>query len=139
MAKYTNAYVIPAVGPVPGGVLYDKYGNFSYFADVSSLVDKTQTPTDLVISRSGAQVEYYMRSKGKFSRAGGDAYRTVGIQLTKGAIPGVTVRLVSGAETRQFQYEGNLSSLYNWIKNNANVDVDMYGPSGTPYVEIPAT
>ena len=136
MAKYTNAYVIPAVGPVPGGVLYDKFGNFSYFGDTSGLVDLTKTAADKVISVSGTTVHYYMRSKGKFTRSGSTAYRTVGIQMAKGAIPGVTVILESGTEKRQFQYEGNLSSLYNWLKNNSLVVIDMFGPSGTPYVQI---
>ena len=138
MAKYAHAYVIPEVGPVPGGVLYDKFGNFSYFGDTSGLVDLTKSATDKVISVPGTTVHYYMRSKGKFTRSGSTAYRTVGIQMAKGAIPGVTVILQSPTEKRQFQYEGNLSSLYNWLKNNKLVTIDMFGPSGTPYVQISA-
>ena len=134
MAKYLHAFVIPDVGSFKGGVLYDKFGNLEYFADVSALTDLTKTGTDLEIPVSQASVSYYMRSKAKFTRQATTAYKSTGVQLLKGAIPGHTITLVSGDEKRQFQYNGNDSQLYAWLGDNALVDIDMYGPSGTPYV-----
>lgn len=137
MAKYEHAYVIPDVGPWKGGVLYDKFGNLSYFADVADLEDKTKTGEDKVISVRNHEKSYYMRSQSKYGVKLSTAYKSVGVQLLKGAIPGHTITLVSGDEKRQFQYDGNDSQLYAWIKANAKVIIDMYGPSGTPYVQIP--
>lgn len=137
MAKYLHAYVIPDVGPFKGGVIYDKYGNLDFFADTSALEDLTKTGEDKQISVSSSNVSYYMRSKGKFTRKATTAYKSVGIQLLKGAIPGHTITLVSGDEKRQFQYNGNDSQLYAWLGDNAKVVIDMYGPSGTPYVQLP--
>lgn len=137
MAKYSHAFVIPDVGPFRGGVLYDKFGNLDYFADVTGLEDLTKTGQDLQISVSSAQVAYYMRSKAKFTRKATTAYKSTGVQLLKGAIPGHTITLVSGDEKRQFQYDGNDSQLYAWLGDNSKVVIDMYGPSGTPYVQLP--
>lgn len=137
MAKYAHAYVIPDVGPFRGGVLYDKFGNLEYFADVSGLEDLTKTGTDKVIDVKQHDKQYYMRSKGKYSVKSHQAYKSTGVQLLKGAIPGHTLTLVSGDEKRQFQYDGNDSKFYSWLKDNSKVVIDMYGPSGTPYVQIP--
>ena len=84
----SHAFVIPDVGPFKGGVLYDKFGNLDYFADVSGLEDLTKTGEDLQISVNSANVSYYMRSKAKFTRKATTAYKSTGIQLLKGAIPG---------------------------------------------------
>ena len=137
MAKYQHAFVIPDVGPWSGGVLYDKFGNLEFFADVADLEDLTKTGEDKQIPVKKADVRYYMRSKGKYSRKETTAYKSVGIQLLKGAIPGHTITLVSGTEKRQFQYNGNDSQLYAWLGENSKVIIDMYGPSGTPYVQLP--
>ena len=137
MAKYQHAYVIPDVGPWKGGVLYDKFDNFKYFADVSGLTDQTKTGADKIIPVKQHSKKYYMQSQGQYTVSATNAYKSVGVQLLKGAIPGHTITLVSGAEKRQFQYDGNDSQLYAWIKANAKVIIDMYGKSGTPYVQIP--
>ena len=137
MAKYEHAYVIPDAGSWRGGVLYDKFGNLTYFADVAGLTDKTTTDEDKVIPVKQHSKSYYMRSQGQYTVSATSAYKTVGAQLVKGAIPGHTITLVSGDEKRQFQYDGNDSQLYAWLKANAKVIIDMYGPSGTPWAQIP--
>lgn len=137
MAKYAHAFVIPDVGPFRGGVLYDKFGNLEFFADVSGLEDLTKTGEDKVIDVKNHEKSYYMRSKSKYGIKTHKAYKSVGVQLLKGAIPGHTITLVSGDEKRQFQYDGNDSKLYAWLGDNSKVVIDMYGPSGTPYVQLP--
>ena len=137
MAKYSHAFVIPDVGPWKGGVLYDKFGNLEFFADVAGLEDLTKSGTDKVIEVRNHEKKYYMRSKAKYGVKLTQAYKSVGIQIAKGAIPGHTITLVSGDEKRQFQYNGNDSQLYAWLGSNAKVIIDMYGPSGTPYVQLP--
>ena len=137
MAKFLHAYVIPAVGAFKGGILYDKFGNLEFFADITGLEDLTKTGEDKVISVGSSKVNYYMRSKGTYSRSATTAYKSVGVQISKGAIPGHTITLVSGTEKRQFQYNGNDSQLYAWLGENSKVIIDMYGPSGTPYVQLP--
>ena len=136
MAKYANAYVIPAQGSLPGGVLYDKFGNFSYFADVSGLTDKAKEAETKAIPVSASSVSYYMRSKAKFQRKATTANKTVGAQLVKGAIPGHTITLQDADEKRQFQYDGNDSGLYAFLGSKQKVTLTMYGPSGTPYAEL---
>lgn len=138
MAKYQHAYVIPTQGPLPGGVLYDKFDNFKYFADVVGLVDKTQTEEEKAIPVAASSVSYYMRSKAKFQRSASTANKTVGVQLPKGAIPGHTITLEDASEKRQFQYDGNDSGLYAFLKAAAKVEITMYGPRGTAYTSIPA-
>ena len=46
MAKYAHAYVIPDGAKIKGGVLYDRWDNFKYFADVTGLDDKAATKAD---------------------------------------------------------------------------------------------
>lgn len=139
MAKYTHAYVIPAVGPFPGGVLYDKYDNFKWFAKAEGLEDLTKSGSDKVIDVRNHERQHYMRSKAKIGVKLHKAYKSVGVQLSKGAIPGHTITLVSGDEKRQFQYDGNDSQLYAWLGDNSKVVIDMYGPKGTPYVQLPVS
>ena len=65
------------------------------------------------------------------------------IRQTKGGTPGVTITLVGqGAtgpvERRQFGWTGSMSALYAWLKTTANISINMFGPTGTPYDPIPA-
>ena len=138
MAKYQHAYVIPDGAKIKGGILYDKFGNLSFFADVDALEDKTQSAKDFEIPVKQSSVQYYMRSKAKFTRSATTAYGSKGLQQMKGAIPGHTMTFVSGDKKRQFQYNGNDSGLVAWLKDNAKVEISLYGPSGTPYDPIPA-
>ena len=43
---YAHVYVIPDQGGIRGGDLYDKWGNLTFFADVTALVDKTRAAVD---------------------------------------------------------------------------------------------
>ena len=138
MAKYQHAYIIPDGAQIKGGVLYDRWGNFSYFADTAALVDKTQTATDVATPVTGFEREKFMRSNGKVQVSATTRYYTTGLRQQKGAIPGVPITLKSGVEKRAFMYDGNLSGLVIWLKDNALVDIDMFGPRGTPYDPIPA-
>jgi hypothetical protein len=62
----------------------------------------------------------------------------MGIRQTKGAIPGYTITLDDGTERRQFQYTGSMSGFYAWLKKATSKDVDLYGPTGTPYDPVTA-
>lgn len=140
---YQHIYVIPDQGNLRGGDLYDKFGNLSFFADVTALVDKTQTGVDLTVPVKASTRGRFMRDPAPYTVAATTRYVSMNIRQTKGGIPGVTVTLVGqGAtgpvERRQFQYTGGLSGLYAWLKTEANISINMFGPTGTPYDPIPA-
>ena len=136
MAKYAHAYVIPAQGILPGGTLYDKYGNFSYFVSVDGLEDKAKTTETRAIPVKAANVNYYMRSAATFARNATTRNVTVGAQLSKGATPGVPILLDDGNEQRTFMYDGNQSALYAYVSTNAAMSLTMYGPTGVPYAPV---
>ena len=138
MAKYQHAYVIPDGAKIKGGILYDRWSNLSYFADVTGLDDKAQTAADKETEVTGYSRPKFMRSKGKVSVKTTTRYYSVGLRQTKGALPGFTITLADNTEKRQFQYDGNMSGLVAWLKTKAQVDIDMFGPTGTPYDTIPA-
>ena len=137
MAKYAHAFVIPDGAKIKGGILYDKYGNLEFFADVAGLTDKANTPADKEMEVRNHEKSYYMNSIAKYGVKLHQAYRSTGIQLIKGATPGVPITLQSGDEKRDFMYSGNQSGLYAWLKDNAKVIITMYGSKGTPYQDIP--
>lgn len=138
MAKYQHAYVIPDGAKIKGGILYDKFGNLEYFADVSALEDKTQEGLDKETPVVQYKRKKFMNSKGEVSVKGTTRYYSVGLRQTKGALPGFTITLSDNIETRDFTYDGNLSGFVAWLKGVAKVDIDMFGPTGTPYDPIPA-
>ena len=137
MAKYAHAFVIPDGAKIPGGVLYDKYGNLEFFADVAALEDKANDPSDYEREVRNHEKSYYMGSIAKYGVKLHTAYGSQGIQLIKGATPGVPITLQSGDEKRDFMYSGNQSGLYAWLKDKAKVVITMYGSKGTPYQDIP--
>lgn len=137
--SYDHIYVIPDQGNMKGGLLYDKYSNLSYFADVTRLEDKTQTGVDLEVNVTGYSRGRFMRDPAPRSIAPQTRNVSMGIRQTKGAIPGYTVTLDDGIERRRFQYTGSMSGLYAWLKTTARVDVSLYGKTGTPYDPIQAS
>jgi hypothetical protein len=135
---YAHIFEIPDQGGMKGGDLFDRYGNLEYFAAVDALTDKTKTAADINPSVKAHSRSPYMNAKGKISVSAHERFLSTGIRQTKGAIPGVTVTLQGGSEKRQFQWTGTMSALYAWLKTTAQVDVIMFGPTGTPYDEIVA-
>ena len=79
-----------------------------------------------------------MGAKSKSSVSSHSRYSMQGVRQTKGAIPGYTVTFVGGDEKRQFQVTCTMSSLVKYVKDNAKMEVTLYGPTGTPYDPIPA-
>lgn len=137
MAKYQHAYVIPDGAKIKGGTLYDRWGNFSYFADVTALVDKTQTAADKETPVIAHTKSRFMNSKGTSSVPQSTRNYSTGLRQTKGALPGFNITLSDGTEDRIFTYDGNMSGLVAWLKQNALVIIEMYGPTGAPYDPIP--
>lgn len=140
---YQNIYVIPDQGNLKGGDLYDKFGNFSFFADVTGLVDKTQTGVDLVVPVSASTRGRFMRDPAPYTVAANTRYVSVNIRQTKGGIPGVTITLVGQnvggpIEKRQFGWTGTMSAIAAFLRANSNIAINMFGPTGTPYDPIPA-
>ena len=132
---YEKIYIIPdqAAGKYKGGELWDRYGNFDYFADVEALAEKTsQGQSDKELTIQTHKRLPYLNSKAEISVKEHPRYVAMGINQPKGARPGYTVTLVDSDEKRQFQYTGTLSALYVWLKANAAVDVTLYGPTGAP-------
>ena len=136
--SYDHIYVIPDQGAMKGGKLYDKYTNLAYFADVTSLEDKTQTGVDLEVNVTSHKRGRFMRDPAPSTIPQQTRNVSMGIRQTKGAIPGYKITLDDGVERRQFQYTGTMSGLYAWLKTAATKDVDLYGPTGTPYDPVPA-
>ena len=135
---YDHCYVIPDQGKMKGGKLYDKYSNLSYFADVTSLEDKTQTGVDLEVSVTSYKRGRFMRDPAPSTIPQQTRNVSMGIRQSKGAIPGDTITLDDGVERRQFQYTGSMSGFYAWLKTAATQDVVLYGSTGTPYDPVPA-
>ena len=140
---YAHIYEIPDQGNLKGGDLYDKFGNLSFFADVTALVDKTQTGVDLTVPVKAFNRERFMRDPAPYSVSASTRYVSMNIRQSKGGIPGVTITLVGqGAtgpvERRQFGWTGSMSAIAAWLRANSNIAIDMFGPTGTPYDPIPA-
>lgn len=134
---YDHIYVIPDTLSAKGGDFYDRYGNLSYFADVSGLADKTQGGYDITSTVKAHTREHFMRDPAPSNVDASTRFASYGVRQTKGAVPGYTVYLQSGTEKREFQYTGTMAGLLAWLKDNAIVIINMYGPSGTPYDPIP--
>ena len=135
---YQHIYVIPDQGAMKGGDLYDMHGNLVYFADVTALVDKTQTGVDKQIQRVGHTRSRFMRDPAPSTVVPTTVNVSVGLRQSKGATPGVVVTLASGSEKREFSWTGTMSALVAWLKTTAKVQIDLYGPTGTPYDPIAA-
>jgi len=135
--KATNIYVIPDNSNIKGGDLYDKFGNLQYFADVSGLDDKAQTGADISPSVSAHSRNSFMRDPAPSSVKAHTRYVSVGLRQSKGGFPGVAITLSDGTETRDFSYTGTMSGLVAWLKTTAKVDINLFGPTGTPYDTIP--
>jgi hypothetical protein len=141
---YAHIYEIPDQGNLKGGDLYDKFGNLSFFADVTALVDKTQTGVDLTVAVKAFNRERFMRDPAPYTVSASTRYVSMNIRQSKGGIPGVTITLVGQdiggpVERRQFGWTGSMSAIYAWLKLNSNIPIDLYGPTGTPYDPIPAS
>ena len=144
MAKYSHAYVIPDQGEndqLAGGVLYDRWDNFSWFADVADLDDASQ----LAIPRTSEVKEHkrsrFMNSKGKISMPRHNRDFISGIIRSKGALPGKTITLqanddLGGEEIRDFTYTGTMAAIYEFLKTACKRDITLYGERGTPYETI---
>ena len=135
--KVTNIYVIPDTGTYKGGKLFDRWGNLSYFADVTGLEEQDGNDADSTYSVKAHTRLPYMRAKGSINVSGHARKVVQGVRGTKGALPGYTVTLADDTEKRNFQYTGTMSCLYMWLKSKAKKDVTLYGKRGTPYQEIP--
>jgi len=134
----TNIYVIPDSSNIKGGDLYDKFGNFGYFADVTALEDKTTTGEDKVSTVKTYSRNSFMRDPAPSSVDSHQRYFSTGLRRSKGGYPGFDITLSDGIETRDFTYTGTMSALVAWLKTKAKVDINMFGPTGTPYKTIPA-
>lgn len=135
---YAHIYVIPDTLDAKGGDFYDKYGNLEYFADTAGLTDKTTTGYDVTSTVKAHTREHFMRDPAPSNVTTFSRFASVGIRQIKGAVPGYTVTLTDVDEKREFQYTGTMSGLVAWLKTTAKVDIQLIGPSGTPYDPIPA-
>lgn len=138
MAKYQHAYVIPDGAKIKGGILYDRWGNLAYFANVEALVDKAQTAEDKESPVKAHSRARFMNSKGQSSIPQTTRNYSTGLRQSKGALPGFNITLADETESRVFTYDGSMSGLVAWLKDKALVNIELYGPSGTPYDPIPA-
>lgn len=135
---YNHAYVIPDQGSMKGGVLYDKYSNLAFYADVDALIDKTNDQRDLQVSVKSHTRVKWLGDPNPSTVSAGTRNVSMGIRQAKGALPGVTIFLQADDERRAFTYNGGLSGFFSWLKTAAIKDVRMFGPTGTPYDEVKA-
>ncbi len=139
----SHIWEIPDQLGMRGGDLYDVHGNLTYFADTALLVDKTNSPVDKQINVKAHSAVRWMRDPAPFNRQAHTYQRSYGLGQMKGALPGYTVMFVSdaglpGEERRTFQYTGTLSALNAWLGDTAKMLVDVYGPSGSLSMSVPA-
>ena len=135
--KATHIYVIPDTSNIKGGDLYDKFGNLTYFADVTGLDDKTTTGADISPTVSAHSRSSFMGDPAPATVKGHTRYLSTGLRQSKGGFPGNSITLSDGTETRDFSYTGTMSGLVAWLKTTAKVEITIYGPKGTPYDAIP--
>lgn len=141
--QVTHIWEIPDQLQMRGGDFYDRWGNLTYFANTTLLVDKTRTGVDKAVTVKSHTRGGFMRDPAR-STVSATAYtRSYGMGRNKGALPGYTVTFVSdaglpGMERRDFQYTGTLSALVAWLKDTAKMQVDVYGPTGALTATVPA-
>lgn len=141
--KSTHIWIIPDQLGMRGGDLYDAYGNLTYFADTTALVDKTKTAVDKQVNVKATTRQRFMRDPAPYQVSATSYQRSYKMGRNKGALPGYTVVFVSDAglpleERRSFQYTGTLSALRAWLKDEAKMLIDCYGPSGSLSFTVPA-
>lgn len=143
MATANHIYVIPDQGGTTGGDLYDRWGNLSFFADVTSLTDKTRSAVDKSVTVKSHSRNSFMRDPAP-TNVGAFAYSaSFGLRRSKGGYPGDVITLVSdlglpGQEKRTFHYTGSMSALVAWLKTTAKMQINLFGPTNAPYDPIPA-
>ena len=135
--KVKVIYEIPDTATYKGGKLYDRWDNFKYFADVAGLESSALGGADAVYSVKEHQRLPYMRAKGTITIPEHPRKVVTGVRSSKGALPGYTVTLSDGTETRDFTFTGTMSCLYMWLKEKSAIPISLFGPTGTPYVEVP--
>ena len=141
--KTTHIWQIPDQLTMRGGDLYDRWGNLTFFADTATLVDKAANPEDKNVNVKAHTASRFMRDPAPYQVSATAYQRSYFGTPGKGALPGYTVVFVSdaglpGEETRSFQYTGTLSALVAWMKDNAKMLVDVYGPTGKLTASVPA-
>ena len=134
---YTKIWEINDGGVYGEGKIFDRWDNLKFFVKTDGLTDLTKTGKDVVSTVKAHSRPAYMGAKSKSSVQSHSRYSMQGVRQTKGAIPGYTVTLVGGDEKRQFQFTGNMSALVQYVKDNAKIEVTIYGKRGTPYDPIP--
>lgn len=141
--RTNHIWEIPDQLSMRGGDLYDMYGNLTYFADTSLLVDKTTSAVDKAVTVKAHTASRFMQDPAPYQVAATAYTRSYGGGRNKGALPGYTVTFVSdgglpGEEKRDFQYTGTLSALVAWLKDEAKMLVEVYGPTGRLNATVPA-
>ena len=139
MTNVAIVYEIPPVkvDGVPGGKLYDTFGNFSSFADVSGLTTSETDNSEKEVSYAKHTREKFMRDPAPANIPARTAKYVAGIQRAKGGLPGFTVTFqatIDGkVEKRDFTFDGAVTGLWLWMTENCKQDTLMWGKTGNPY------
>ena len=135
-------YTIPDAesNGVKGGKLYDVWGNFDQFADVSGLETDTSDNVEMSVDIGGHKRERFMRDPAPANISAKTLKYVRGIQKSKGGLPGYSITLqatISGkVETRQFTFDGSQTGLYLFMQDKCLQDTLMWGKTGNPYEPI---
>lgn len=134
--KAAKVYVIPDQGSMTGGKLYDRWGNFDFFADVTALDELTSTAVDKTVSVPVHDRGRFMRDPAPTNVAAYSYSKSFFGMPGKGAYPGKTFTFASfeddgtTPQVRDFTFTGTNSALVAWLKTTAERDIDIYGERG---------
>ena len=135
-------YEIPDGGTngVKGGTLYDVWGNFDQFADVTGLETSSQDNVEKSVSIGAHKRERFMRDPAPANISAKTLKYVRGIQRSKGGLPGYSITLQATindkVETRQFTFDGAQTGLYLFMQEKCKQDTLMWGKTGNPYEPI---
>jgi len=135
-------YIIPdaETNGVKGGILYDVWGNFDQFADVTGLETEKSDNVDMAVNIPAHKRERFMRDPAPANISSKTLKYFRGIQKSKGGLPGYSITLKatinSKVETRQFTFDGAQTGLYAFLQDKCKQDTLMWGKTGNPYEPI---
>lgn len=134
--KVEKIYVIPDQNVLRGGDLYDRWGNFDFFADVTALQEKTSTLVEKSYSVPSHERGRFMRDPNPSTVSSTQATRVFFGMPGKGALPGKTFTFVAyeddgtTLQKRDFTFTGSTSALVGWLTTASERVIDVYGERG---------
>lgn len=140
--KVAKIYEIPDQGNLRGGLLYDRWGNFDFFADVTGLTEKTAQSVEKSVNVPSHERGSFMRDPNPSTVSAHSYERFYFGMPGKGALPGKTYTFVAfeddgtTLQKRDFTWTGTASALAGFMLLQAERDTDIYGERGNLIVSV---